>query len=172
MERKRYESPLFTVGLFVIIFLGLITTALDPTGLAASSGGVIKIGSVGSLPPINQVMLVIGLIMIVVGLIIRFIAIATLKKNFSGALRIRDDHTLVKNGIYKRVRHPAYLGAIILFAGIPVMVSSPLGFLVMLLLIPYLLHRIKLEESMMIERFGKEYEDYMMSSKRLVPFVY
>jgi len=169
MVRKRYESPLFTVGLFVIIFLGLIVAALDPFGLAASSGGVIN---AGSLPLMNLVMLTIGLIMLVAGMVIRFIAIATLKKNFSGALRIRDDHTLVKNGIYKRVRHPAYLGAILLFTGIPVMVSSPLGFLVMLLLVPYLLHRIKLEEGMMIERFGKEYEDYIRSSKRLIPFVY
>ena len=70
------------------------------------------------------------------------------------------------------MRHPAYLGAILLFTGIPVMFSSVLGFVVMLLLVPYLLHRITLEERMMIERFGKEYEDYTRSSKRLIPFVY
>jgi protein-S-isoprenylcysteine O-methyltransferase Ste14 len=169
MERKRYESPLFTAGLFVIIILGIIVTAVDPLGLAGDNGGVIEGESV---PLINQVMLAIGLVMIVAGIIIRFVAIATLKKNFSGALRIRDDHTLVKTGIYKRLRHPAYLGAILIFIGIPVMISSPLGLLVMLLLVPYLLHRIRLEEGMMIERFGKEYEDYMRSSKRLIPYVY
>jgi protein-S-isoprenylcysteine O-methyltransferase Ste14 len=169
MERRRYESPIFTVGMFVIIFLGLIATALDPTGVAASSHGVI---TAESLSVINLALLAIGLVMFVAGVVIRFVAMATLKRNFSGALRIRADHTLVKSGIYKRVRHPAYLGAILLFTGIPVMVSSLFGFLVMLLLVPYLLHRIKLEESMMIERFGKEYEDYMRSSKRLVPFVF
>jgi protein-S-isoprenylcysteine O-methyltransferase Ste14 len=169
MERKRYESPIFTLGLFVLLFLGLIATALDPTGMAARDGGVIR---AESLSVINLALLAIGLVMVVVGVGIRFVAIATLKRNFSGALRIRADHTLVKNGIYKSVRHPAYLGAILLFTGIPVMLSSLLGFLVMLLLIPYLLHRIKLEESMMTERFGKEYEEYMQSSKRLVPFVY
>jgi protein-S-isoprenylcysteine O-methyltransferase Ste14 len=169
MKRKRYESPIFTIGLFVILFLGLIATALDPTGLAARSGGVIN---AESFSVVNQALLAIGLVMVVAGMVIRFVAIATLKRNFSGALRIRADHTLVKNGIYKWVRHPAYLGAILLFAGIPVMLSSLLGFLVMLLLVPYLLHRIKLEEKMMIERFGKEYEDYMRSSRRLVPFVY
>lgn len=169
MERKRYESPIFTVGLFVIMFLGLVAAALDPTGLAANSGGVIR---AESLSAINMALLAIGLLMFVVGAVIRFVAIATLKRNFSGALRIRADHILVKNGIYKWVRHPAYLGAILLFTGIPVMLSSLLGLLVMLLLVPYLLHRIKLEESMMIERFGKEYEDYMRSSMRLVPFVY
>jgi protein-S-isoprenylcysteine O-methyltransferase Ste14 len=100
------------------------------------------------------------------------VAIATLKRNFSGLLRIREGHTLTKKGIYHWIRHPAYLGAIILFLGIPVMLSSILGFLVMLLLVPYLLHRIKLEERMLIERFGAEYEEYMRQSKRLIPFVY
>ncbi len=87
-------------------------------------------------------------------------------------LRIRADHTLVKSGIYGRVRHPACLGAILPFTGVPVMLSSVIGFLIMLLLVPYLLHRIKLEEAMMIERFGREYEEYMRSTKRLLPFLY
>jgi protein-S-isoprenylcysteine O-methyltransferase Ste14 len=110
--------------------------------------------------------------MVILGVIIRIVAIATLKRNFSGRLRIRDDHTLVRNGIYKWVRHPAYLGAIILFLGIPVMFSSVLGFLVMFLLVPYLLHRIKLEERMLIGHFGAEYEEYIEQSKRLIPFIY
>jgi len=85
-----------------------MATALDPTGLAASHGNVIK---VESLSGINLVLLFFGLAMVVLGVIIRIVAIATLKKNFSGRLRIRDDHTLVTNGIYQWVRHPAYLGA-------------------------------------------------------------
>ncbi|HUL40054.1 MAG TPA: isoprenylcysteine carboxylmethyltransferase family protein [Methanomassiliicoccales archaeon] len=169
MPRKRYESPWFTAGLFAIIFLGLIVTGVDPFGLAASNGGTIN---AGSLSATDLVFFGIGLAMIVAGFAIRLVAISTLKKNFSGALRIREGHTLVTYGIYKYVRHPAYLGAIVLFAGIPVMFSSFLGLLVMLLLIPYLVHRIKLEEGMMIERFGKEYQDYMLTSKRLIPFVY
>ena len=163
MEKKRYESPLFTVGLFVIIGLGLLATALDPTGIAAGNGNVIKIQSLSGL---NLALLFVGLGMILLGGAIRLVAIATLKRNFSGRLRIREGHTLVKNGIYHWVRHPAYLGAIILFLGIPVMASSVLGFLVTFL------HRIRLEEKMLIERFGVEYEEYIKHSKRLIPFVY
>ena len=170
MARKRYESPVFTAGLFVIMFMGLIATSLDPTGLAQGTGKATI--NIESLPSIRLALLVLGFLMVVAGGAIRFVAIAALKKNFSGALRIRADHTLVKSGIYRHVRHPAYLGAILLFTGIPVMFSSVLGFVVMLLLVPYLLHRITLEERMMIERFGKEYEDYTRSSKRLIPFVY
>jgi protein-S-isoprenylcysteine O-methyltransferase Ste14 len=155
--------------LFVLIFLGIAASVLDPTGLVAGHGQVVRFES---LSGINLIFMAIGLFMVILGFILRFVAIATLKKNFSGLLRIREGHTLVKNGIYHWVRHPAYLGAILLFLGIPIMLSSVIGFVVTFLLVPYLLYRIKLEESMMIERFGKEYEDYMRQSKKLIPFVY
>lgn len=54
----------------------------------------------------------------------------------------------------------------------PVILSSILGLVVMSLIIPYLLHRITLEEKMLVERFGAEYEEYMRQSKRLIPLVY
>jgi protein-S-isoprenylcysteine O-methyltransferase Ste14 len=43
---------------------------------------------------------------------------------------------------------------------------------VMLLLIPYLLQRIKYEEKMLIEHFGDHYLEYMKRTKKLIPFVY
>ena len=110
--------------------------------------------------------------MIVLGVIIRFVAIATLRRNFSSRLRIREGHTLVKNGIYHWVRHPAYLGLMLIFLGVPFLFSSVLGFLVMLLVVPLLLHRIGLEERMLIERFGAEYEEYRKRTKKLIPFLY
>ena len=60
----------------------------------------------------------------------------------------------------------------LLFLGIPIAVSSIAGFAVMLLIVPYFLHRIKLEERMLLERFGAEYEEYMRHSQKLIPFVY
>jgi len=169
MERKRYESPVLTFAMFAVIFVGFVATVLDPSGLAAEGGGRID---VGILTPVRLALVVAGIALITAGFAIRFVAIATLKRNFSGALRIRADHTLVRSGIYARVRHPAYLGALVLFPGFAIMMSSVLGLLVMLLLVPLLLHRIKLEERMMVERFGREYEDYMRVSNRLIPRIH
>ncbi|MBI0583870.1 MAG: isoprenylcysteine carboxylmethyltransferase family protein [Methanomassiliicoccus sp.] len=167
--RVRYERPTFTMLLFVLIFFGLIVTVLDPTGIAAD--GHVAITD-RSLTAVEQALLITGASMVLSGIVIRVIAIVTLGKNFSGRLRIREDHTLVRTGIYRYVRHPAYLGAILLFLGIPVMVSSILGFLAMFLLVIYLLYRIRLEERMLITRFGEEYLEYMRHSKRLIPFIY
>jgi protein-S-isoprenylcysteine O-methyltransferase Ste14 len=168
MPAKRYEGRWFTVLMFIIILAGFVVMSLDTRGLAYQKDQGIDTG----LDGVELAIFMIGLIMVFAGMSIRAVAIFTLKKNFSGRLRIRSDHTLVKNGIYRWVRHPAYLGAILLLVGIPVMLLSVLGTAVMLLLVPYLVHRSKLEERMMIERFGKEYEEYMKSSKRLVPFIY
>jgi protein-S-isoprenylcysteine O-methyltransferase Ste14 len=169
MQKKRYESRLFTIGLFVLIGAGLTATALDPFGIAANKGNVVRFESITG---INLTLFFVGFALVTLGMIIRFVAIATLRGNFSGRLRIREGHTLVKHGIYQWIRHPAYLGAMLLFLGIPVMLSSPLGFLVMLLLVPYLVHRIKLEEKMLTERFGPEYEEYIKKSKKLIPFLF
>jgi protein-S-isoprenylcysteine O-methyltransferase Ste14 len=165
MEKKRYESRLFFVMLYSIMILAVVTSSVDPTSIAAGK-------SSESLSDINLILMGVGVGMILSGIIIRIVAIGTLKKNFSSRLRIREGHTLVINGIYHWIRHPAYLGLILVLLGIPVIMSSVLGFLVMLLVVPLLLHRIKLEEAMLKGQFGAEYEEYMKRTKRLIPFLY
>jgi len=167
--RKRYESPIFTLTMFATMALGMILMAVDPTGLVSGNDGPITFGS---LSLARAALFCIGIGMVVLGAAIRAIGFISLRRNFSGRLRIREGHNLVTTGLYHYVRHPLYLGAIILFLGFPVMFSSILGFLTMLLLVPVLIHRIRLEEKMMVEHFGAEYEEYMKHSKKLVPFLY
>jgi len=169
MARRRHESPVLTIMLFALLVAGIAASLLDPAGIVVRDDMAVELTSLSGA---SLVLFIVGMGMIVVGGTIRLVAIATLKENFSGALRIREGHTLIKNGIYGKVRHPAYLGAILFFLGLPIMLSSPVGFAVMVLLVPVLLHRIDLEERMLIGRFGAEYEDYMRSSKRLIPFLY
>jgi protein-S-isoprenylcysteine O-methyltransferase Ste14 len=168
MGKKRYESRLLLVSLFFILIFGIIVSLSDPAGIAHNGSGL----DIDSYSGIYLILFLIGLGMIFMGIAIRLVAVATLKKNFSGRLRIREDHTLIKSGIYHWIRHPSYLGLIITYIGVPVLLSSVLGFLVMLLIVPLLIHRIKLEERMLIERFGAEYEEYIEHSKKLVPYIY
>jgi protein-S-isoprenylcysteine O-methyltransferase Ste14 len=168
VKEKRHENPAFTALMFVLLMAGLLATAFDPTGLAGKGPTI----SLGSLSAINIVLLAVGAAMMIAGFGIRFMAVGALGANFSGLLRIREGHTLVTSGIYHWVRHPAYLGAILMFLGFPVLFSSAIGFMVMLLLVPYLVHRIGLEERMLVEHFGFEYQEYMKHSKKLIPLVY
>ena len=114
----------------------------------------------------------VGLGLFLIGFSIRRVAKRTLGKYYSYDLRTLSDHKLIKHGIYSYVRHPISLAAIIYSLGIPLVFSSLCGFLLMLGLIPLFLYRIGIEESMLLEKFGEEYRDYMKKTKKIIPFVY
>ena len=114
----------------------------------------------------------IGLALFSIGVSIRIAARRTLGKYFSSGLKASQKHELIKHGIYKHIRHPAYLGSHLLSIGIPLIFSSLYGLFLMLGLIPCFQYRIKVEESMLLEKFGDEYREYMKKTKKLIPFVY
>ena len=114
----------------------------------------------------------IGTLCFTVGVAIRLVARRTLGGRFAHRLARAEGHTLVKHGVYSYVRHPAYLGSNFVDSGIPLLLNSLLGFLLMQLLVPLLLRRIRIEERILIEEFGDEYSEYMRTTKKLIPFIY
>ncbi len=97
---------------------------------------------------------------------------ATLWRNYSGTVVIREDHQLITHGIYRFTRNPIYLGAIMVFTGLPVYAASMYGFLTSLVLIPIILNRIRLEEELLTEEFGDAYRTYKEATSKLIPFIY
>lgn len=115
---------------------------------------------------------VVGFIFGFICIIIRETAKKTLGKYFSYGLKTFEDHNLVKSGIYKYVRHPGYLGMFFGYFSIVMVFNSFYGFSTMLFLIPLILYRIRIEEKMLIEKFGEDYRDYMKKTKKLIPYLY
>ena len=87
-------------------------------------------------------------------------------------LQIVEGQQLVKDGLYKHVRHPLYLGEILRNFGVVSIFSSGYGILLVMIGTVFLLLRIKLEEEMLVEAFGSDYEDYKRKTKRLIPYIY
>jgi len=79
---------------------------------------------------------------------------------------------LVKDGLYKHIRHPLYLGEILRNFGIVSIFSSGYGILFIMIGTIFLLLRINVEEEMLIEAFGSDYEDYKRKTKKLIPYIY
>ena len=115
---------------------------------------------------------VVGLALMICGFPLPLIAAGTLRRFYSSTLLIKDDHRLVQHGIYSKVRHPLYTGTIMVFLGMPLILSSVYGFAVMLLVVPLFVKRISREEGLLIEEFGVEYQAYIERSYKLIPFVY
>ena len=114
----------------------------------------------------------IGWALFIIGVIIRAAGKRTLRKYYAYGLRTLPNHKLIKHGIYKHIRHPISLAVLIYVPGMPLIFSSLYGFLLTLGLIPLILYRIKIEEKMLIEKFGNEYREYMKKTKKIIPFVY
>jgi protein-S-isoprenylcysteine O-methyltransferase Ste14 len=114
-----------------------------------------------------------GFILIIIGLIIRVTSIMALKQQFTYTVTKIEDHELIEKGLYKYLRHPGYLGQLIIFTGIATTLSNWLSILFMI--VPVLLgyiYRMHVEEKFMIEQIGQKYTDYQKRTKRLIPMIY
>jgi protein-S-isoprenylcysteine O-methyltransferase len=108
-----------------------------------------------------------------VGITIRWVAIYTLGKFFTGTVLIKDDHRLIQNGLYKYVRHPAYAGALLAHLGLGLSFSNWLS--IGLSTVPFslaALYRMHVEERALRDEFGETYIQYSAGTKRLVPKLY
>ena len=95
-----------------------------------------------------------------------------LGRNWSISLEVRDHHALVKNGVYRLVRHPMYSSFFLLGLAqmllLPNWLAGGAGLVGAGALYAF---RIKREEQMMLELFGEEYRAYMKDTKRLIPWL-
>lgn len=112
----------------------------------------------------------LGAVVVAVGLLIRITARLQIGTNFSAFVQTSDSHRLVTEGVYSRVRHPAYTGFLGFLIGFPLCFGSA-GALVLALAIglPAIRRRIQLEEDAMTGWFGDAYRDYQRRTARLIP---
>jgi len=121
----------------------------------------------------NWVIGVIGVAVGVTGLVIRHQAFTTLGRFFTRTLQRVDEHRLVTDGIYRRVRHPGYLSDILIFIGAAMAMNNWITILlVVALFLPAYRYRIKVEETMLTGIFGTAYTNYQAHTKRLVPGIW
>jgi protein-S-isoprenylcysteine O-methyltransferase Ste14 len=123
--------------------------------------------------PLHPLPLLAGVLCLMLGLWLFHKSHADLGTNWSITLEVREKHQLVTHGVYRWVRHPMYLALLIYSLGqalvLPNWLAGPSYGVAMVLLIAL---RIRPEERMMIEEFGKDYEAYGTTTKRLIPGVW
>jgi len=123
--------------------------------------------------PLHAVPLVAGTLCLALGLWLFHRSHADLGTNWSITLQMRENHELVTQGVYRWVRHPMYLAFLIYSIGqalaVPNWFVGPSYGVAMLLLVAL---RVGPEEQMMLEEFGKDYEEYSAATKRLVPGIW
>jgi protein-S-isoprenylcysteine O-methyltransferase Ste14 len=125
------------------------------------------------LPPViprSLEMELAGLLIILLGLTLRAWTRLAIGSMYSGYVTVRVNHILVTDGPYRFIRHPGYTGFVLMALGLALGYSSWIGLAAIpCLLLPGLAYRMGVEERLLTEQFGDEYQDYARRSKRLIP---
>lgn len=113
----------------------------------------------------------LGLLIVYAGMALVIWAAVHIKRAFWGEVEPRLD-VLVRDGPYRFVRHPVYLGMTFALAGLTIALRSWLGLIsVFLLFLPSEVYRAKLEEKALACKFGSEWENYVAQTGFISPFI-
>jgi protein-S-isoprenylcysteine O-methyltransferase len=117
--------------------------------------------------------LALGIAIAAAGIALRCWGVLTLGRYFRRVVAIDEEHTLVRNGPYRFLRHPAYAGDLLIVFGFGLALGSWLGaFVFLVIALVGHLPRIRVEESALAAAFGPAWTDYARSTSRLVPGVW
>jgi protein-S-isoprenylcysteine O-methyltransferase Ste14 len=98
---------------------------------------------------------------------------ADLGHNWSVTLELRKGHQLVKDGVYRSIRHPMYASILLFGLGQGLLLQNWLaGWSAFLAFALMYFVRTPREEHMMCEFFGQEYRDYMRRTGRVFPLIH
>ncbi len=113
-----------------------------------------------------------GYILVIAGLGIRWVAVLSLGKAFTVQVAIIRDQQLKTDGMYRHIRHPSYTGLLLYYWGLGLAMQN-WWCLLLLALAPALAvwQRIRVEEMVLTEHFGKAYQEYTTRSWRVLPWV-
>ena len=167
LNRKRAEVQHGQVSdqgslawIFVAVFVGIFIACFF-----AFSGK-------GALCPL-EAWVALGLVLMGMGFAIRFTAMRALARHFTHRVTILSGHSLIRTGIYRFIRHPAYLGQLMMMVGIGTALANIYAIvLAPLPVVAALFIRIRIEERALAQHFGPEYKAYCEATSRLLPFVW
>lgn len=112
-----------------------------------------------------------GASLAVIGIALRTAAHYHLRDCFSPFVELGDPHQLVTSGLYRYLRHPMYLGTLLLFIGLPLLLASTFAAAMAVLGSLALVARIRKEEALLRDRL-EGFVDYANTTWGLMPGVW
>lgn len=115
----------------------------------------------------------IGIVSMLAGLAFRWYAVRVLGKFFTRTVATRTGQYVVESGPYRWIRHPSYSGSLLMFVGmglamtnwaalLAIVAGAAIGFT----------WRVHVEERALCADLGQPYRDYMLRTRRFIPFVW
>lgn len=116
-------------------------------------------------------LLVAGWIAFVLGLVIGFWSVRSLGRSLTPFPRPLPDGQLITTGAYRLVRHPIYLGVLLVALGISLITASPTRLVLTVVLFIFFDRKSRREERWLEEQYPA-YPAYRARVKRLIPWIY
>jgi len=111
-----------------------------------------------------------GACVAVAGLAFREWAVMRLGRFFARTVQVEQGHRLIKDGPYRRLRHPSYTGMLAIYIGLVLALGTWVGaLLALVVMFAAVYRRIQIEEEVLLEAFGDEYRAYMRQTWRIIP---
>ena len=113
---------------------------------------------------------IIGTAIAAAGVVLYYLSRRELGKNYSSSPSIARGHVLVTTGPFRYVRHPGYVGSFLAMLGF-IMISKSAASLAFCLLVcvPFGFYKIRYEEKMLLEKFGKRFVVYRKRVSKVFP---
>jgi len=112
----------------------------------------------------------LGMFIVFTGMSPALWATIHIKEAILGEVEPRLD-VLVKDGPYRFVRHPVYLGMTVALLGATIALRSWLGMIgVLILFLPSEIYRARLEDKALFLKFGSEWMKYATQTGFILPF--
>ena len=111
-----------------------------------------------------------GLALVIAGCLFSVWARATLGRNWSASVTVKDQHELIVKGPYRFVRHPIYTGMLLSFIGTAIAQNEWRSWVAVVIVWLAFWRKWRLEERFMRETFGERYVDYRAQVPAVVPY--
>ena len=95
-----------------------------------------------------------------------YLAQSGLKKVFKEE---RKELEVISSGVFGVVRHPIYLGSILIFLSFTILSLSIIALIIWFVIIIFYYCLCRYEEKLLIGKLGKKYRDYMKEIPMLIP---
>lgn len=114
----------------------------------------------------------VGLALATLGMALIFWSGLALGRLYSPEVTLQKEHRLIKDGPYRYIRHPRYLGGMAQGIGLSLLFRSWPGLAMTAVFVLIILFRIRDEELLMRREFGETWVNYCKKTWRLMPFIF
>jgi protein-S-isoprenylcysteine O-methyltransferase Ste14 len=122
--------------------------------------------------PVDPLRAAAGIVFGALAVVIAWMAVGNLGRQWRVDAGLNDDHALVKTGAYRVVRHPIYLSMLLILSMNIAMIGTLPGWpIAIVLALTGTEIRVRIEDSLLAERFGTEFREWQSRVPAYLPFI-